>query len=60
MSLNALLTNSCIDLKHVLVMRHSPFEPELRKVLPWLAAENRTLHARAPHGSMTIRGVDWA
>jgi hypothetical protein len=28
-----------IDPKRVIVMRHRPHETELRKVLPWLAAE---------------------
>jgi hypothetical protein len=37
--LNALLTNGHIDPRQVIVMRHRPYEPELRKVLPWLAAE---------------------
>jgi hypothetical protein len=37
--LNDLLTSRGIDPKKVLVMRHRPTEPELRKVLPWLAAE---------------------
>jgi len=39
MNLNALLTDQNIDPREVLVMRHRPHEPELRKVLPWLAAE---------------------
>jgi hypothetical protein len=39
MDLNALLTGEDIDPRGVLVFRHRPFEPELRKVLPWLAAE---------------------
>jgi hypothetical protein len=37
--LNALLTNGHIDPRQAIVMRHRPHEPELRKVLPWLAAE---------------------
>jgi hypothetical protein len=37
--LNALFMNDDIDPRHVIVMRHRPHEPELRKVLPWLAAE---------------------
>jgi hypothetical protein len=41
MNLNALLADAHIDLRTVLVMRHRPFEPELRKVLPWLAAEKQ-------------------
>ena len=39
MQLNDLLTAEGIDPKTVLVMRHVPAERELRKVLPWLAAE---------------------
>ena len=39
MELNDLLKLHDIDPKTVLVMRHRPQEPELRKVLPWLAAE---------------------
>ena len=39
MQLNDLLAAKDIDLKSVLVMRHRPSEPEVRKVLPWLAAE---------------------
>ena len=39
MNLNDLLETQDIDPKQVIVMRHRPFEPELNKVLPWLAAE---------------------
>jgi len=39
MNLNDLLLGKGIDPKHVLVLRHRPREPELNKVLPWLAAE---------------------
>ena len=41
MELNYLLSARGIDTtkKKVLVMRHTPQEPELRKALPWLAAE---------------------
>ncbi|MFH1891862.1 MAG: GIY-YIG nuclease family protein [Candidatus Zixiibacteriota bacterium] len=39
MNLNDLLLGEGIDPKHVLVLRHRPREPELNKVLPWLAAE---------------------
>lgn len=39
MELNDLLKLHDIDPKTVLVMRHRPKEPEIRKVLPWLAAE---------------------
>ena len=43
MQLNDLLRIGGIDLKTVLVLRHSPSEPKLRAVLPWLAAENATI-----------------
>lgn len=39
MNLNDLLQGKKIDPRHVLVLRHRPNEPELNKVLPWLAAE---------------------
>src|SRR5450759_4019623 len=39
MNLNDLLLAKSIDPQQVLVLRHRPFEPELNKVLPWLAAE---------------------
>ena len=39
MDLNALLLAKNIDPQQVLVFRHRPFEPELNRVLPWLAAE---------------------
>ena len=39
MNLNDLLQSKQIDPKHVLVLRHRPSEPQLNKVLPWLAAE---------------------
>lgn len=39
MNLNDLLLGKGIDPQHVLVLRHRPHEPELNKVLPWLAAE---------------------
>ena len=38
MNLNDLLRGKSIDPKHVLVFRHRPHEPNLNKVLPWLAA----------------------
>ncbi|HXZ12144.1 MAG TPA: GIY-YIG nuclease family protein [Candidatus Sulfotelmatobacter sp.] len=37
--LNDLLRKNAIDPEKVLVLRHRPPEPELNKVLPWLAAE---------------------
>jgi hypothetical protein len=39
MNLTDLLRGKNIDPKQVLVFRHRPWEPELNKVLPWLAAE---------------------
>lgn len=39
MSLNDLLLAKSIDPQQVLVLRHTPYEPELNKVFPWLAAE---------------------
>jgi hypothetical protein len=38
-NLNDLLRGRGIDPEQVLVLRHRPSEPELNKVLPWLAAE---------------------
>jgi hypothetical protein len=43
MDLTSILTANKIDCRNVLVMRHRPQEPELRKVLPWLAAEKPQL-----------------
>src|SRR5687768_9156829 len=43
MTLNDLLRGKGIDPQTVLVMRHRPYEPELNKVLPWLAAEKPDL-----------------
>lgn len=39
MNLNDLLIREGIDASKVVVMRHRPTAPELRAVLPWLAAE---------------------
>ena len=39
MNLKDLLLADEIDPQRVLVLRHRPLEPELNKVLPWLAAE---------------------
>jgi hypothetical protein len=39
MNLNDLLLGKGINPQHVLVLRHRPNEPELNRVLPWLAAE---------------------
>jgi hypothetical protein len=43
MNLNDLLRGKGIDPQYVLVLRHRPREPELNKVLPWLAAERPDL-----------------
>jgi hypothetical protein len=40
MTLNELLQHKNIDPKQVVALRHRPHEPRVRKVLPWLAAEN--------------------
>ena len=40
MTLNELLRREEINVEDVLVLRHRPFEPQLAKVLPWLAAEH--------------------
>jgi hypothetical protein len=42
-NLTDLLRGKGIDPEQVLVMRHRPSEPELNKVLPWLAAERPDL-----------------
>jgi hypothetical protein len=39
MNLNDLLRKEGVDAERVLVLRHRPHEPELNKVLPWLAEE---------------------
>lgn len=39
MNLSNLLLGKGINPQHVLVLRHRPNEPELNRVLPWLAAE---------------------
>jgi hypothetical protein len=43
MNLNDLLLGNGIDPKHVLVLRHRPWEPKLNNVLPLLAAEKPNL-----------------
>jgi hypothetical protein len=43
MNLNDLLLDKGFDPRQVLVFRHRPWEPELNKVLPWLAAERQDL-----------------
>ena len=39
MNLSDLLRSKDVDPQQVLAFRHRPLEPELNKVLPWLAAE---------------------
>ena len=39
MTLNELLVNEKIDPRVAIILRHRPTSPELRKKLPWLAAE---------------------
>lgn len=41
LELNDLLRKAGLDPTSVMVMRHRPTEPELRRVLPWLAQEQR-------------------
>jgi len=43
MKLNDLLLTNSIDPTSVLVLRHRPKEPELKKILPWLAGERPDL-----------------
>lgn len=43
LDLNALLRAEGIDPQGVVVLRHRPYEPELRKLFPWLIAERREL-----------------
>ena len=44
MNFNTLLAEHNIDQERVIVMRHRPSEPQLRKVLPWLAAEKPDIY----------------
>ena len=43
MDLNGLLVAEGFDPRTIIVMRHSPFEKRLNRVLPWLAAERHDL-----------------
>jgi len=43
MNLNDLLRGKNVDPEEVLVLRHRPVEPQLNKVLPWLASERHDL-----------------
>ncbi len=53
MNLNDLLADKGVGAREVIVFRHRPNEPELRKVLPWLAAERPELFNayQQTHGS---------
>jgi len=44
MELNTLLRDANVDPAATLVLRHRPVEPELRKALPWLAAEHHDIY----------------
>ncbi|MDA0284746.1 MAG: GIY-YIG nuclease family protein [Planctomycetota bacterium] len=44
MDLNSLLHEVSVDPASTLVLRHRPREPELRRVLPWLAAEQPAVY----------------
>src|SRR5208282_2980119 len=61
MELNYLLSRNGIDTKktRVLVMRHVPTEPDLRKALPWLAADRPDLfngyqEIQSPHAEKQL------
>src|SRR5215470_10088241 len=43
MKLNDLLLSNSLDPRSVLVLRHRPKEPQLKKILPWLAGERPDL-----------------
>lgn len=43
MNLNHLLANQDIDPRQVIVLRHKPVEPTIKKTLPWLASERHTV-----------------
>jgi hypothetical protein len=62
MQLNDLLRADGIDPKEVLVLRHRPRESELRKVLPWLAAEHpETYNAfQSTHGPRVEKAMQTA
>ena len=56
MNFSDLLRGKDIEPQQVLAFRHRPLEPELNKVLPWLAAEKPEVFnvgARPPEGSQT-------
>ena len=43
MTFNDVLSNVGYDLCSTMVLRHRPSEPQLRKLLPWLAAERPSI-----------------
>jgi hypothetical protein len=43
MTFNDLLIKQALDPKQVIVMRHRPTEPQLNKIMPWLAVERPDL-----------------
>jgi hypothetical protein len=43
LNFNDLLSKHGFNPEHVLILRHRPREPQLRKVLPWLAAEKHNV-----------------
>src|SRR5262245_54793783 len=43
LNFNDLLTGKDLDPRQVVVLRHRPTEPQLNKVLPWLAVEKPEL-----------------
>ncbi len=64
MDLNYLLSTRNIDTKksRVLVMRHTPTEPQLRRALPWLAAEkpdafNAYQQSQKPNVEKQLKGA---
>lgn len=67
MELNDLLRKQGIDPSQVIVMRHRPIEPGLRKVLPWLVHEQPNIfnayqqnHAGAPEAALEkLVGKGW-
>ena len=68
MNLNDLLKGKGFDPQHVLVLRHRPNEPELNKILPWLAAEKpdvfnayqQTQGERVERAMQAMKGVGYA
>lgn len=61
---NSLLEAESIDPKAVVVLRHRPYESELRKVFPWLIAERRELFdgyqkAHGPAVEQSIKRADY-